>query len=137
MLGLLPTPEEVQTFLQDTHPMAYERLVDRLLASPAYGERWARHWLDVVHYADTHGYDKDKLRPHAWPYRDYVVRSFNADKPYARFVREQLAGDVLYPQSVDGLTAWFHRHGAMGLHRACRGFRRQGGRSDCKAPGSR
>ena len=105
MLGLLPTPEEVQTFLQDTHPMAYERLVDRLLASPAYGERWARHWLDVVHYADTHGYDKDKLRPHAWPYRDYVVRSFNADKPYARFVREQLAGDVLYPQSVDGLTA--------------------------------
>ena len=105
MLGLLPSPEEVQTFLQDTHPMAYERLVDRMLASPAYGERWARHWLDVVHYADTHGYDKDKLRPHAWPYRDYVVRSFNADKPYARFVREQLAGDVLYPQSVDGLTA--------------------------------
>ena len=70
--------------------------VDRLLASPRYGERWARHWLDVVHYGDTHGYDKDKLRPNAWPYRDYVIRSLNADKPYGRFVKEQVAADVLY-----------------------------------------
>ena len=71
--------------------------MDRLLASPRYGERWGRHWLDVVHYADTHGYDKDKRRDHAWPYRDYVIRAFNSDKPYARFIKEQLAGDVLFP----------------------------------------
>ena len=105
LTGLPPSPEEVQAFETNPHPQAYEQLVERLLASPAYGERWARHWLDVVHYADTHGYDKDKLRPHAWPYRDYVIRSFNDDKPYERFVREQLAGDVLYPQTKDGLTA--------------------------------
>ncbi len=68
-----------------------------MLASPRYGERWARHWLDVVHYGDTHGYDKDKPRPNAWPYRDYVIRAFNEDKPYGRFVEEQIAGDVLFP----------------------------------------
>jgi hypothetical protein len=79
--------------------------VDRLLASPRYGERWARHWLDTVHYADTHGYDKDKTRPFAWPYRDYVIRSFNQDKPYDRFVQEQLAGDVLFPDEPDGIVA--------------------------------
>src|SRR5262249_51086287 len=84
---------------------AYEELADRLLASPAYGERWARHWLDVVHYGDTHGYDKDQPRPNAWPYRDYVIRSLNADKPYARIVQEQVAGDVLFPGTVDGVTA--------------------------------
>jgi hypothetical protein len=78
---------------------AYASLVDQLLASPHYGERWARHWLDVVHYGDTHGYDKDQARPHAWPYRDYVIRAFNSDRPYARFVQEQLAGDVLFPGS--------------------------------------
>src|SRR5438093_553684 len=76
---------------------AYEKLIDQLLAAPRYGERWGRHWLDVVHYGDTHGYDKDKRRDHAWPYRDYVIRSFNRDKPYSRFVEEQLAGDFLYP----------------------------------------
>ena len=78
-------------------------LVDRLLRSKQYGERWARHWLDVVKYADTCGYDKDKLRPNAWPYRDYVIRSFNDDKPYWRFVQEQIAGDVLFRGEPDGI----------------------------------
>ncbi len=78
-------------------PNAYEALVDRLLASPHYGERWGRHWLDVVHYGDTHGYDKDKRRDNAWPYRDYVIAAFNADLPFGRFIREQVAGDVLWP----------------------------------------
>jgi len=105
LLGLPPAPEEVVAFVSDTAPDAYERLVDRLLASPHYGERWARHWLDVVHYGDTHGYDKDKTRPHAWPYRDYVIRAINDDKPYSQFAREQLAGDVLYPESRDGIIA--------------------------------
>ena len=95
--GLPPTPEESDAFAADPDPRAYERLVDRLLASPRYGERWARHWLDVVHYGDSHGYDKDKPRPHAWPYRDAVIRAFNEDLPYPRFVRSQLAGDLLYP----------------------------------------
>jgi len=103
LTGLPPTPGEMQRFLEDPSPTAYDRLVDRLLASPRYGERWARHWLDVVKYADTCGYDKDKLREHAWPYRDYVVRSFNDDKSYTRFVHEQLAGDVLFPGSPDGI----------------------------------
>ena len=89
----------------DGEPFAYERLVDQLLASPRYGERWARHWLDVVHYGDTHGYDKDKPRPWAWPYRDYVVRSLNDDKPYQRFVREQIAGDHLWPDDPDAIVA--------------------------------
>ncbi len=105
LLGLPPSPEEADAFVNDAQPDAYERLVDRLLASPHYGERWARHWLDVVHYGDTHGYDKDKTRPNAWPYRDYVIRAFNGDKPYAQFVREQLAGDVLFPESPDGIVA--------------------------------
>ncbi|MDA1049177.1 MAG: DUF1553 domain-containing protein [Planctomycetota bacterium] len=103
LLGLPPTPEEITEFVEDDSPQAYERLVDCLLASPAYGERWARHWLDVVKYADTCGYDKDKLRPNAWPYRDYVIRSFNEDKPYDRFVQEQIAGDVLFPGEPDGI----------------------------------
>ncbi len=103
--GLPPTLAETDAFLSDPAADAYERLVDRLLASPHYGERWARHWLDVVHYGDTHGYDKDKPRPNAWPYRDYVIRAFNQDKPYARFVQEQLAGDVLFPNTADGIEA--------------------------------
>ena len=105
LTGLPPTPQEVADFVKDSASDAegaWSRLVERLLGSPHYGERWAQHWLDVARYADTCGYDKDKLRPHAWPYRDYVVRSFNADKPYARFVEEQIAGDVLYPNSPDG-----------------------------------
>ena len=84
-------------FLQDKSPNAYEKVVDRLLASPHYGERWATKWLDVVRYADTNGYELDADRPHAWRYRDYVIRSFNADKPYDRFVKEQLAGDEMFP----------------------------------------
>lgn len=103
--GLPPTPEQVQAFVDDQDPEAYAKLVDQLLDSPRYGERWARHWLDIVHYADTHGYDKDKVREHAWPYRDYVIRAFNADKPYADFVREQLAGDVLASDPADGIPA--------------------------------
>jgi hypothetical protein len=103
LIGLPPTPEETQAFVRDPDPQAYERLVDRLLDSKHYGERWARHWLDVVKYADTCGYDKDKLRPNAWPYRDYVIRSFNEDKPYARFVQEQIAGDALFPGEPDGI----------------------------------
>mgnify|MGYP006420845195 CR=1 FL=1 len=105
LIGLPPTPGQIEAFVSDEQPRAYERLVDHLLDSSGFGERWARHWLDVVHYADTHGYDKDKLRPNAWPYRDYVIRSFNDDKPYGRFVREQIAGDVLWPDTVDGITA--------------------------------
>jgi mono/diheme cytochrome c family protein len=93
LLGLPPSPQEVEEFLRDTAPGAWERLVDRLLASPHYGERWARHWLDLVRYADSGGFEFDVDRPDAWRYRDYVVKSFNDDKPYDRFVREQIAGD--------------------------------------------
>jgi hypothetical protein len=105
LIGLPPTPEEIDAFLGDNSENAYEKVVDGLLASPRYGERWCRHWLDVVHYADTHGYDKDKRRDHAWPYRDYVIRAFNSDKPYGRFIKEQLAGDVLFPDALDGVVA--------------------------------
>src|SRR6185503_10427400 len=105
LTGLPPTPEELQTFLNDKSPTAYESLVDHLLNSKRYGERWARHWLDVVHFGESHGYDKDKPRPNAWPYRDYVIRSLNNDTPYPRFVQEQLAGDVLFPNRSDGVVA--------------------------------
>ncbi|MEP6670132.1 MAG: DUF1553 domain-containing protein [Chthoniobacter sp.] len=105
IIGLPPTPEELDAFAADTTPQAYEKLVEKLLASPRYGEHWARHWLDVVHYGDTHGYDKDKPRPNAWPYRDYVIRAFNDDKPYGRFIEEQIAGDVLFPKTRDGIEA--------------------------------
>jgi hypothetical protein len=105
LTGLPPTPGEVDQFLADNSPDAYEKQADRLLASPRYGERWARHWLDVVHFGESHGYDKDKPRPNAWPYRDYVIRAFNADKPYSRFVQEQLAGDVLFTEGADGVIA--------------------------------
>lgn len=105
LIGLPPIPEEVAAFESDSSPQAYDHLVERLLASPGYGERWARHWLDVVHYGDTHGYDKDKPRPNAWPYRDYVIRALNNDKPYARFIQEQIAGDVLFPDTADGNEA--------------------------------
>jgi mono/diheme cytochrome c family protein len=104
LLGLPPTPAAIDAFVRDASPNAYENLVDRMLASPRYGERWARHWLDVVHYGDTHGYDKDKVRPNAWPYRDYIIRAFNEDKPYSRFIKEQIAGDLFYPDSRDGIA---------------------------------
>ncbi len=103
--GLPPTPEEVDAFVSDQSSTAYEKLVDRLLASPRYGERWGRHWLDAAHYGESHGYDKDKPRRNAWPYRDYVITSFNEDKPYARFVQEQLAGDVMFPDDPDATIA--------------------------------
>lgn len=103
LLGLPPAPAEIEAFLRDRAPDAYEKLVDRLLASSHHGERWARHWLDVVHYGDTHGYDKDKVRPNAWPYRDYVITAFNEDRPYSRFINEQIAGDVFYPHTPDGI----------------------------------
>jgi cytochrome c553 len=105
LTGLPPTPEEIDAFMHDPAPDAYEKLVDRLLASPRYAERWARLWLDLVHYADTHGYDKDKRRLWAWLYRDWVIRAFNMDMPYRRFVRCQVAGDVLFPGDVDGIIA--------------------------------
>jgi hypothetical protein len=95
LIGLLPTPGEVDAFLNDKSPNAYEKLVDRLLSSPHYGERWGRHWLDVVRFAESHGYEMNTLRSSAWPYRDYVIRAFNEDRPYARFVLEQLAGDAV------------------------------------------
>ena len=105
LIGLPPTPEDVAAFLADESPDAYEKVVDRLLASPRYGERWARHWMDVVHFAETHGHDQDRPRPHAWPYRDYLISSFNSDKPYARFVQEQIAGDVMFPDDPHGVVA--------------------------------
>lgn len=105
LVGLPPSPDEVERFIIDPDPQAYEKRVDQLLASPHYGERWARHWLDVARYGETHGYDKDQPRPNAWPYRDYVIRSLNNDKPYSRFVQEQIAGDHLWPDTLDGLTA--------------------------------
>jgi len=112
LTGLPPKPEEMQAFLRDTRPGAYERVVDRLLASPQYGERWAQRWLDVVRYADTNGYELDLTRTHAWRYRDYVIRSFNSDKPYDRFLKEQIAGDEIWPGDHDALTALgFHRAG--------------------------
>lgn len=103
LTGLPPTPEEVDAFVNDKSKSAYDKLVKRLLDSPRYGERWGRHWLDVVHYGDTHGFDRDKRRPFAWPYRDYVIKSFNTDKPYSQFIKEQLAGDVLFPGKTDAL----------------------------------
>jgi hypothetical protein len=95
LTGLPPSPAEVRAFVANSSPRAYEELVDQLLASPRYGERWARHWLDVVRYADTNGHERDEFRPEMWRYRDYIIRSFNEDKPYDRFIREQLAGDEL------------------------------------------
>jgi hypothetical protein len=95
LIGLPPTPQEMETWLNDPSPNAYEKLVDRLLESPHYGEKWGRHWLDLVHYAETNSYERDNPKPNAWRYRDYVIRSFNQDKPYDQFIREQLAGDEL------------------------------------------
>lgn len=102
LIGLPPSPEEVQRFVQDDRSDAYERTVDALLASPRYGERWAQHWLDVVRYADTHGYEVNTERPNAWPYRDYVIRAFNNDLPYTQFIREQLVGDAMGVDEATG-----------------------------------
>ena len=95
LTGLPPSPQEVEAFLADKSPRAYEDLVERLLKSPRFGEKWARHWLDLVRYAETNSYERDNPKPNAWRYRDYVIRSFNEDKPYDQFIREQIAGDEL------------------------------------------
>jgi len=100
---LPPTPEEIDDYLADERPDAYECLVDRLLASPHHGEHWARHWLDLVRYAESDGYKLDTYRPEAWRYRDYVIRSLNVDKPYSRFILEQLAGDEACPGDPEAL----------------------------------
>jgi len=114
LTGLPPTPAQAGQFLADRAPDAYERLVDRLLASPHYGERWATKWLDVVRYADTNGYEADAERPHAWRYRDWVVNAFNSDKPFDRFILEQIAGDELFPGDAAALIATgFHRAGPV------------------------
>ncbi len=105
LIGLPPRPEEVQAFENDPAPDAYEKLINRLLDSERYGERWARHWLDVARYADSDGYEYDLLRPNAWRYRDYVIRALNQDKPYNRFILEQLAGDELPDRDYDSLVA--------------------------------
>ena len=103
--GLPPTPAEVEAFVSNAAPDAYDQLLSRLLASPRYGERWARHWLDTIHFADTHGFEHDAFRPNAWRYRDYVIASFNADLPWDRFVKEQFAADVFAPEATDRRVA--------------------------------
>ncbi len=111
LTGLPPTPEEVQAFLADPDANAFAKVVDRLLDSPRYGERWARHWLDLARYADSEGFKSDETRPNVWRYRDYVIRSLNEDKPYDRFVAEQIAGDEMFPDSIAAITATgFNRH---------------------------
>ncbi len=105
LVGLPPTPERMVQFVKDADPKAYEKLVDELLHSTHYGERWARHWLDIAHYADTHGFERDQLRPNAWRYRDYVIAALNADKPYNQFIREQIAGDVIAPSDPQAVIA--------------------------------
>ena len=123
--GLPPEPADVDAFLADKSPDAYEKLIDRLLASPRYGERWARHWLDVVRYADTGGYETDVSYANAWRYRDYVINAFNADKPYTDFVREQIAADELFPTDYEREGGYFipphkqeliQKHIATGLY---------------------
>lgn len=103
LIGLPPSPQDIDEFVQSQSPRAYEELAERLLASPHYGERWGRHWLDVARYTESQGFEYDRLRNHAWHYRDYVIKSFNDDKPYDRFIQEQLAGDALEPVTSDGI----------------------------------
>src|SRR5207253_8304341 len=101
LVGIPPTREQLHAFLADRSPSAYEKVVDQLLDSPQYGERWGRHWMDVVRYADSAGFEGDVLYPNAWRYRDYVIKSFNEDKPYDRFIQEQIAGDELWPDNLE------------------------------------
>lgn len=111
LLGLPPSYDEVASFLADDSPDAYERLIDRLLASPHYGERWGRHWLDLAMFAESAGFEQDETRPNAWRYRDYVIDSFNEDKPYDRFIVEQIAGDEIWPNNLKARQATaFMRH---------------------------
>src|SRR6266852_1100491 len=111
LIGLPPTLEEMDAFLADDSSKSFEKVVDRLLASPRYGERWARHWLDLARYAESEGFKADEIRPNAWRYRDYVIKSFNSDKPYDRFIKEQIAGDELWPDDPQARVATaFNRH---------------------------
>jgi hypothetical protein len=105
LIGLPPSPEEIEAFAKEKRPEAWGELVDRLLASPQYGERWARHWLDLARYADTGGFETDLAYRNAWQYRDYVIRALNANKPFDRFVEEQIAGDELWPNDPDAVAA--------------------------------
>ncbi|MCA8996478.1 MAG: DUF1549 domain-containing protein, partial [Planctomycetaceae bacterium] len=105
LTGLPPTPDEVKTFSSDPSPDAYQRLVDRLLDSPHYGERWARHWLDLARFGESQGFERDKLRENAWPYRDWVIQALNADMPYDEFATKQIAGDVLQPGESESIVA--------------------------------
>ncbi len=105
LIGLPPSPKEVAAFVESKSPTAFAELVERLLASPHYGERWGRHWLDVARYTESQGFEYDRIRDNAWHYRDYVIKSFNDDKPYDRFMREQIAGDVMEPVTSDGVIA--------------------------------
>jgi hypothetical protein len=107
LIGLPPTPQEVEDFVNDLAPDAFDKVVDRLLASPQYGERWARHWLDLSHYAESEGFKADETRPNAWRYRDWVIQSLNADKPYDRFIKEQIAGDELYRDDANAHIATY------------------------------
>ncbi len=117
--GLPPTQAELDAYLQDTSPDKYEKLVDELLASPRYGERWGQHWLDLARYAESDGYRQDAYRPNAWTYRDYVIKSFNEDKPYNQFIREQLAGDEIAPEDPHVLAATgYLRHGVYEWNQA-------------------
>ncbi len=127
LIGLPTTPEQVAAFVQDRRSDAYERVVDELLNSPRYGERWAQHWLDVVRYADTHGFEVNTERPHAWPYRDYVIRAFNQDTPYDRFIREQIVGDALGEDAATGflLTASVLLPGQIGADDVSKRLARQ------------
>jgi hypothetical protein len=146
LTGLPPTPAEVEAFVNDAAPDAYEKVVDRLLASPHFGERQAQHWLDVVRFAESNGYEADGERPHAWRYRDYVVNAFNSDLPYDRFLTEQLAGDELWKAEASrskGGTGWalfapFRRRSAgvdalvaTGMHR-CGPAHMVGGNQDAE-----
>ena len=105
LIGLPPTPAEVDAFVADTSADAYEKVIDRLLAMPQYGEKWGRHWLDLVRFAETNGYERDGTKPFAWRYRDYVINAFNSDKPYDQFLREQLAGDEIENPTLETITA--------------------------------
>ncbi len=127
LVGLPPTPEQVAAFVADKSSDAFARVVDELLASPRYGERWAQHWLDVVRYADTHGFEVNTERPNAWPYRDYVIRAFNRDTPYDQFIREQLVGDALGEDAATGflLTASVLLPGQIGADDVSKRLARQ------------
>jgi hypothetical protein len=111
LIGVPPKPAEINEFLSDTSPKAFEHAVERLLSSPHYGERWARHWLDLARYAESEGFKADETRPNAWRYRDYVIGAFNSDKPYNRFIQEQIAGDELWPSDPEAhIATAFNRH---------------------------